>query len=125
MNNQPVTTGIEQIKPPIKITPQQKLRELWAKFYSKKKVFWPVVGSLILFLLVLVAGLLFGNRNQTVKPGTPTPTPEVSMTPAPTESGDILTTINVKLIQLDTKIKELDVRQSRLSPPAVNFNIKF
>lgn len=125
MNEQPITTGIEQIKPPLKITPREKVRELWTKFYSNKKVFWPITGAVSFFLLVLIAGLLFGTRKSTIKPVIPTSTPAALTTPTPTESGDILTTINVKLIQLDAKIKELDIRQSRLSPPVVNFDIKF
>ena len=133
MNNQPIPTGIEQVKPldqipvqkPPRIVIPARIKEIWSKFYSNKKIFWPVSISLGLFLLVLLTGLLFGTRNRVARPTTPFPTPAVSVTPVPTNPDDILTITNVKLLELDAEIKELDVRQSRLAPPSVNFDIRF
>ncbi len=124
MNNQPIPTGIETLEPPVKITPKQKIRELWNKFYSKKKIFWPVTIALGFLLLVLIAGMLFGTRNGIIKTMAPTPTPQASKTPE-AESTDPLTVINSRLVKLGIQIKELDIRQSRLSPPSVDFDIRF
>ncbi len=96
------------------------------KFYSNKKIFWPVSIVLGLLLLVIILGLIFGNRggSQNVLK-TPTPSPIIQSTPEATESGDILTNSQIKLKDLKNQIINLDPHQSRLQPPNLNFDIKF
>ncbi|KKU10690.1 MAG: hypothetical protein UX13_C0005G0003 [Candidatus Woesebacteria bacterium GW2011_GWB1_45_5] len=133
MNGQSIPTGIEQPQPPVELPVQRtriinippKIKEAWNKFYSNKKIFWPIMIVSGLLLVTLVAGILFGTGKADIKIGKPGTTPTVSAVPEATESTDPLTIINVKLLDLGTQIKEMDVRQSRLSPPSVNFDIAF
>jgi hypothetical protein len=96
------------------------------KFYSNKKIFWPVSIVLGLLLLVIILGLIFGNRGgpQNVSK-TPTPSPIIQSTPIATDSGDILTNSQIRLKDLKNQIINLDPHQSRLQPPNLNFDIKF
>lgn len=138
--NQNINTGI----PPAQIPPQnmpkisidwktlpEKLKPIlvamFNKFYSNKKLFWPVSISFGLIFLVIVLGLLFGKRGvpQVVNTATPTPVPTVQSTPQATSSGDILTDSQNKLNDLKNQINNLDIQQSRLQPPALDFNVSF
>jgi len=106
----------------IKIT----LINLFNHFYSNKKLFWPVSIAFGLILLLIVVGLLFGKRTKNA--GTielPTPPPIVQSTPEASMSGDILLDSQKKLLDLKNQINALDIKQSRLKPPTLNFNIKF
>ena len=119
---QPVLTGwklmLSKVKP--------VLINSFNKFYSNKKIFWPVSIVLGLLLLVIILGLIFGNRGggQNVSK-TPTPSPIIQSTPEATDSGDILTNSQSKLKDLKNQIINLDPRQSRLQPPNLNFDIEF
>jgi len=96
------------------------------KFYSNKKIFWPVSIVLGLLLLVIILGLIFGNGggSQNVSK-TPTPSPIVQSTPEATDSGDVLINSQGKLKDLKNQIINLDPHQSRLQPPNLNFDIGF
>lgn len=97
-----------------------------SKFYTNKKIFLPVSISFGLIFLILILGLLFGKRNTTqVAPETPKPTPTAQNTPQATTSGDILSESQIKLNSLKNEINNLDVKQSRLQPPSLDFDIKF
>ena len=103
----------------------EKLRGAIGKFYSNKKVFWPVVISFGLIMLTILAGLVFGGKNGKSIINRPTPTPESKSTPAPSPEGDAITNIENKLKNLKEQIDGLDPRQSRLQFPAINFSIRF
>jgi hypothetical protein len=97
------------------------------KFYQNKRVFLPVTISVGLMVLIILVGLLFGGKKtaRTIKM-TPSPTPAfIQNTSAPSTGADTLSQIEQKLTDLKNQIINLDVKQSRLQPPAINFNIKF
>jgi hypothetical protein len=134
MNN--INTGIEPVQegaPPTtkigilskisdKIPP--KVKAVFAKFYTNKKIFWPVTISLGLLLLVVILGLLFGTE---APPSLPTPSPTVFVvsTPEASPSGDILSVTERQLRDLRNQINSLDLNQSHLAPPQINYDIKF
>jgi len=100
-----------------------KMKEAFNKFYSNKKIFWPVsIVFGILFLTILV-GLLFGSRNngQTAPKKSPTPTPQVQENAPEMSRGSTETKLN----QLKNQINGLDFSQSRLKPPSIDFKVSF
>ncbi len=108
----------------------QKLKNiavnLFNKFYSKKKIFWPVTVFFAVCLLIIVLGLLFGGkRKQPAVTPTPSPTPFVEVTPMPSPGIGVLKDSGDELIKLKNQIENLDVKQNRLQPPRVNYNVKF
>lgn len=98
---------------------------VFRKFYSNKKIFWLVNIVSGLLLLVVILGLLFGKTKNNQAVAIPTATPYILMTPEATASGDILTDTKNKLIDLRKKINDLDVGQSRLSAPNMEFDVRF
>jgi hypothetical protein len=109
---------------PSKIKPI--LAAMFTKFYSHKKIFWPVSISLGLVFLIVVLGLAFGNRNQNKTVSSlPTPTPTIQPTPEATVSGGILLDNFLKLKELKKEIVDLDIHQSRLQLPTLDFDSKF
>jgi len=111
---------------PAKIKPI--LANIFNKFYSNKKIFWPISIAFGLIFLVIVLGLLFGKKRnvpQAVTMATATPIPTIQSTPQATSSGNILTDSQNKLNDLKNQINNLDVQQSRLQPPTLDFNISF
>jgi len=108
------------------------LRGCWlkftqTKFYQNKKIFLPISVSLGLIILFIVVGLILGSKKASqvvrIKPS-PTPSFTGSANTA-TPSTDALSQIEQKLIDIKYQINALDVKQSRLAPPTLNFNIKF
>lgn len=101
----------------------------FGKFYSNKKIFWPVSIAIGLFLLVLIAGLLFGKKGGSTNPTPvkklPTPTPFVRPTPNDSIKSGPLFEAQQKLDDLENQIKNFDVKQTRLQPPTINFEIRF
>ncbi len=114
----------------------QKAKDIFVKIYfniqnlakseSGKKIFLPITIAFGLVFLILVAGLLFGNRNKvaTFVKTSPSPISPIQ-TEAPGDNGSPLSQIEKKLNDLKTQIGTFDAKQSRLTPPTVNFNIKF
>lgn len=105
---------------------KQVLSASFNKFYTNKKIFWPVTIAVGLLFLVILLGLMFGKRNGSqMVSKIPTPTPIVQDTPISSASGNILTETQIKLSDLKKQINTLDVRASRLKPPFLDFDIKF
>lgn len=101
-----------------------KLKE--SKLYSNKLVFWSLTTFLTLVLLIVILGTLFGNKsNGTVSNPRPTKVPFVLPSPNATPSIEVLYNSQQKIYSLKKQIEELDVRQNRLQPPDINFDIKF
>jgi hypothetical protein len=137
MNGQPINTGIELVPEgpgaetkTLKIMSRvwdkipPRIKEIIARFYTNKKIFWPVTGAFGLVFLVIILGLIFGSK----QPGAssrPTPTPVVETTPEASPSGDVLTQTAGQLKDLNNQINSLDLKQSRLTPPSINYNISF
>jgi hypothetical protein len=102
----------------------ERVKNPLIRFYSNKKIFWPVAISIGLVFLLIIIGLIFGSINRMNSPATKTPIP--TATPVPTEKpSDILTITQVELGRLRDQILQLDVKQNRLKPPTVNYDIKF
>ena len=109
----------------------EKVRPLLTKFsesrfYQNKKIFLPVSIAFGLVFLVLILGLIFGKRtvSQPVTK-TPSPSPTTIATPEATTSGGILLDSKNKLKTYKDQIKSIDVKESRLQPPVIDFNIKY
>jgi len=95
-------------------------------FYKNKMIFWPVTIAFGLILLIIIAGLLFGKRNiinNTINK-VATPTPQIQATSQPVIN-DQYSPIEQNLNDLKNQITNLDVKQSQLQPPTVNYNVKF
>lgn len=100
-----------------------KLKE--SKLYKNKLVFWTMTSLFGVLLLVIILGLLFGNRNRNIV-STSTSTPSAqNIVPTITQEDGPLFQINRRLIDLKTQIMTFDVKQSRLKAPAINFDVKF
>lgn len=100
------------------------LKTVLIKFYSNKKVFLPISISFGLIFLVIILGLLFGTRGTEAPISKKTPVPASSGSPT-MEPGNALSQIQLQLIKLKDQVLGLDVNQSRLKPPPVNFEIRF
>lgn len=130
--SQPIDTGISQGQSPQKTAflanimgkIPQPVKNIFAKLYANKKVFWLITGAASLILLTIIAGLLFGSMGSKVAIKT-TPTPEAAGTPEASPGGDIISITRRQLSSLKIQINGLDVSQSRLKPPAINFDINF
>ena len=97
-----------------------------SRFYSNKKIFYPLAVAFGLILLTIIVGLIFGGARKATTGTTTTPTPFVSqISPTPSPSGDVLSQMGQKLFDIKTQINTLDVKQSRLQPPTINFKISF
>jgi hypothetical protein len=108
------------------------LKGIWlkftqTKFYQNKKIFLPVSISMGLLFFVILIGLIFGGKKTSptviTKPS-PSPT-SVQSSSVPGVGTDALSQIEQKLIDIKNQIIELDVKQSRLQPPTLNFKIEF
>lgn len=81
--------------------------------------------SLGIIVIIVILGLLFGKRGiMSGISSAPTPTPFVLITPPPAIPNSLSTSPD-KLNQLKDQIEELDVKQDRLQPPPLNFNVGF
>lgn len=120
---------------PIKSSFFNKVKEvainLWSKFkqtrfYTNKKIFFPIVIAFGLIFLTILLGLIFGGKKATAPRSTPTPTPFVSQNqPTASPSGDILSQMGQELSDIKTQINAFDVRQGRLQPQAIDFKTSF
>lgn len=132
VQNPPVTPKIP-VQGPTKPNVFSKIKEkipepvkkAFLKFYSNKKVFWPVTIAFGVIFLVLIIGLLFGTAAPTRVQKTPKPTPVATGTPQPQQTSDILSQTVARLETLKAIISGLDLRQSRIKPPTINFDIRF
>jgi hypothetical protein len=96
--------------------------------YTNKKIFWSLTTMLSLFVIIIVLGVLFGEKDSKtpkVVENIPTPTPFVAPHATIPPSAGILYTSQEKLLQLKNQINALDPKQSRLKPPTINYDIKF
>lgn len=117
---EPKPSFIQRIK--AKIPP--KIQEMASKFYAKKIVFWPVTIVFSLLFLTILLGLIFGNRSSRKEALIPSPTPLLTGPVVPSESGS-LTQTEADLEILRQRINTFDVRQGRLKPPTLNFDVEF
>lgn len=99
-----------------------------SKFYANKKIFWPISIAFGSIFLVIIAGLIFGQKgSQRPQPAfkMPTPTPIVESLPTASPSAGPLTDMQNELNDIGNQINSLDLKQSRLQPPQVDYNIIF
>jgi hypothetical protein len=121
--------------PPVEPTPIQNvlvekaksiLTSLFNKFYSNKKIFWPVTVAVGLVVLVVILGLLLGKKGSNQNGlSLPTPTPFIMSTPVTSSGSDVINNSETRLNQLRDQINNLDVKQIRLQPPTLNFVVRF
>lgn len=137
MNN--ITTGIEEIPPTQPPTQKEgflgkiegkipsKIRSLFAKFYAKKIFFWPVTITFGLLFLIIILGIIFGKgaAPAAIIKATPTPVPFVLATPSPCTGSDPICQTENTLMDLNGQINSLDIKQNRLLPPQIDYNISF
>lgn len=136
----PINTGITQVSPietkPVskgsaflsKISEKipQKVKDIFNRFYANKKIFWPITILFGIMFLIIILGLLFGSPNApTVLTPKKTPQPATQATPEASPSGDALSIIENQLKELGSRINSLDTAQSKLKPPAINYNVSF
>lgn len=97
------------------------------KFYTNKKIFYPITGMFGLMFLIVILGILFGKRSSTpVITTRPTPSPFVVKSEAtPTPGDDVLSQAEQKLFDIKTRMDGFDAKQGRLQPPTLNFKIEF
>ncbi len=108
----------------------QKLKNigtnLLIRFYSNKKIFWPITIAFGLIVLMLIIGSIFGGkRNQPEQAVVITPTPFIQVTPIPSPSVGLLKDIGDKLTNLKNSIEDWDPKQGKLQPMNLNFDIRF
>lgn len=115
---------IERVRP---ILAAYWLKFTQSRFYTNKKIFLPVTVALGLIVLIILIGLIFGGKRsgQSQKSlASPTPASGENIV-APSTTPDVVTQIEQKLADLKTQINAIDVKESRLAPPTLNFNVKF
>jgi hypothetical protein len=128
---QPITPTVPVSKSPLdKIRPIFKtywLKFAQTRFYQNKKIFYPISISLGLVLFIILVGLIFGGKKSPSAPkNVPSPTPAFVESTNPPEVGlDALSQIERSLTDIKNQIINLDVKQSRLQPPTLDFKIKF
>ncbi len=133
----PVTTP----EPPV-VMKQNPIKTLWSKLppkiqsplirfsesriYQNKKIFWLVSGLFGLIFLTLIIGLIFGSKqnNADTAKNYASPSPQSQAVPEPKEQS-VLDQIETRLENLKNTINNLDVKQSRLQPQQLDFNISF
>lgn len=114
--------------PPIpnKAPIRERFLKAWEEFYSHKKIFWLITSLFFLIFLVTISGIIFklSGKNQlgTPKISIPTPTPRKIHEEEPKEPLDLA---KEELIKLNEQIRNLDIRQQRLTPPKPEFKIDF
>lgn len=109
--------------------PQNKVIEMLSKFkFDKKKLI--IIGAvfgIFLVLLILISVISKSVKNIVSVKSTPSPTTSdvnIEPTPQSTVSGE-LSPYQTQLGDLKNQINSLDVYQSRIKPPEVNFKIDF
>src|SRR5258706_2888233 len=134
-----IETGISEVNPveaqAISVKPNflskvcakipQKVKNLFNRFYSNKKVFWPITIAFGLIFMIIILGLLFGSKKVSPITQSKTPQPEVLATPEASESSDILSVSERKLKDLNNQINSLDLGQNKLKPPSIDYNVSF
>lgn len=115
---------VERIRP---ILASYWLKFAQSKFYTNKKIFLPVTIAAGLMVLTILIGLIFGGRRSVQSPkNLPSPSPSFTGGATTATPGiDALSQIEQKLTNDKNQIGSLDVKESRLAPPTLDFNIKF
>jgi hypothetical protein len=106
---------------------KQIFREIYQKIISNKIIAISLAALFGIMLLIVILGLIFGNKgpkNVSVSP-TPTRKPFILSTPESPTGSDIISVSQKRLDSLKTQINDFDAKQTRLSPPAINFDISF
>jgi hypothetical protein len=101
------------------------VKELLGRFYSNKKVFWPITIAFGTILLVVIMGAIFGKTKTATPAGKISPTAAPLTIPLATPKTAPASDTEIKLNELKIEIENLDVGQKRLTPPILNFDIKF
>ncbi len=130
ISQEPTQTPTEPIVPASKFgkllekipTP---IKNLFAKFYENKKIFWPVTGAAGAIFLILILGLIFGKRQMAISTTKPSPTQSQNQATSVPSTPDQLQQIQMTLGKIKDQITNLDVTQAPLQPPGIDFKISF
>lgn len=102
------------------------IKNVLVKFYSNKKIFIPIFAAFALILLTIIAGTIFGSK--TNKPSNieigPTKSPYATPISQNQATGSASVFEN-RLKDIGSDIERLDVKQSKIKPPIIDFDIKF
>ncbi|MEK7470956.1 MAG: hypothetical protein AAB622_03100 [Patescibacteria group bacterium] len=104
------------------------MKDVLARVMGNKKMFYLLSGILGLLILIIIVGVIYKISGSF--------TSKVKVTPTPTATGQNINTVNQEnLSPLDKmendlngvkiKIDNLDVKQLPLTPPVINYKIKF
>jgi len=99
--------------------------EVFNKFKKNKILFWTAIGFISLVMLIIITGLLFGKKGNSVPNSIPSTVPFILPTPNATPGITILSVSREKLNKLKILVDQLDVEQGRLKPPDLNFEVRF
>jgi len=103
----------------------QKVKDLFNKFYANKKIFWPITILFGIIILIIILGLLFGTPKTPTPPGSKKTPQPLETTPEASPSGDVLSTSDRLLKELNNQINSLDLGQNKLKPPVINYKVDF
>lgn len=102
------------------------IKDIIVKFYLNKKIFIPISAAFALILLTIIAGTIFGSKNN--KPYNieiePTKSPYATPISQNQDTGSTSVFEN-RLKDIGLDIEGLDVKQSKIKPPQIDFDIKF
>lgn len=103
------------------------IKNVFAKFYTNKKVFIIISLALALISVTIIIGVIFGlkNKKAIVIQATPTPVPYATPIPQTPQATGSASVFETRLKSLESDIDKLDVNQSKIKPPELHFDIKF
>ena len=108
--------------------PKPAAKQLFKDFFDKirqnKKIFWLIVSLFSIIVVITIAGIIFRLiKGQKDASFVPSPTTKVAVVEQKEE--EPLDLAKQELESIEARIKDFDIYQKRLSPPAVNFDIEF
>ncbi|HET7099190.1 MAG TPA: hypothetical protein VFI61_03090 [Patescibacteria group bacterium] len=100
------------------------VRDFLTRIKLPKKLVLPLAIAGGLILLTIIIGLIFGSPDikNTIDKSSPTP---IAQDKEIISKDDPISQSEARLINLRNQINNLDLKQSRLTPPTLNFNVKF
>jgi hypothetical protein len=108
---------------PIKKDKGQRVKLIKAKLKSKPQIIF-IALSIILFIVGIFLGLVLRRRNGKQPVVTPSPSPMVESSPSPLPSASPKA-LEEKVNQFEQHLEEVDLKEEELTPPVLDFDIRF